>query len=273
MRKYQNKNNYEAYSHLICHFVSYPTEIEELRKGRHQVYCKLIGVRALAHDLLETKRGSDHDLTATCHFDLSTHQSGLEAGQANHRGAREHLNEHAGAEDLVEIVYYSEQTLMVADGPSEPLGEVAANRIRIAIILFAGRRRYLKISVPTGGTGIISLAGTAWRPVAAAALKMRVQDLELHEKQNAYIGEQAVYPDDGGHADGDAAGLDEEADLMPRIHGRVEGIPRPDGKLPVLHGHDEQQADHDGEAEDAKPAEGHAAEQQILVQDFVLDAN
>lgn len=162
---------------------------------------------------------------------------------------------------------------MIADGASEALGEAAANRVRIVIILSADRRRY-PVSVSTDGTdGIISLADTVWRLVAAAALKMRVQDLELHDKQNAQIGEQAVYPDDGGHADRDAAGLDEEADPVPRIHGRVEGVPRPDRKLPVLHGHDEQQADHDGEAQDAKPVEGHAADQQIFVQDLVLDAN
>lgn len=158
---------------------------------------------------------------------------------------------------------------MIADGSSEAVGEAATNRVRIVIILSADRRRYL-VSVSTDGTdGIISLAD----PVAAAALKMRVQDLELHEKQSAQIDEQVVYRDDGGQADADAAGLDEEADLVPRIHGRVEGVPRPDRKLPVLHRHGEQHADHEAEGQDAKPVEGHAADQQIFVQDFVLDAN
>lgn len=69
-----------------------------------------------------------------------TYQSGLKAGEANHRGARKHLNEHAGAEYLVEVVYYSEQTLMIADRSPEPLDEdvaaAATNLVRIVIIFF-----------------------------------------------------------------------------------------------------------------------------------------
>lgn len=165
---------------------------------------------------------------------------------------------------------------MIADGSFEPLGEATTNRVRIVIILSAaglGRGGYPATSISTGGTWIISLIDTVWRCVAAAALKMRVQDLELHEKQIAQICDQAVYPDDGGHADRDGAGLDEEADPVPRVHGRVEGVPRPDRQLPVLHGHDEQQADHEEEAQGAKPVEGHAAELQVFLQDFVFATN
>lgn len=170
---------------------------------------------------------------------------------------------------------------MVADGSSEPLGEAAAtNRVRIVIILSAAgfvRRRYPVTNLSSDDTWIVLLIDTAWRRVVsaitAAALKMRVQNFELHEKQNAQIGEQAVYPDDGSDANGDGAGLDEEADFVPRIHGRVEGISRSDRKLPVLHGNDEQQGDHEKEAQDAKPIEGYAAEQQVFVQDFIFAAN
>lgn len=166
---------------------------------------------------------------------------------------------------------------MIADGSSEPLGEAAAaNRVRIVIILSAAglvRRTYPVTNVSTDSIWIVSRIDTVWRRVATAALKMRVQNLELYEKQNAQIEEQVVYPDDGGHADGDGAGLDEKADPVPRIHGRVEGVSRSDRKLPVLHGNDEQQSDHEKEAQDAKPVEDHAAEQQVFVQDFIFAAN
>jgi len=101
--------------------------------------------------------------------------------------------------------------------------------------------------------------------VVAAVLKVRVQNLELHEKQIAQTGEHTVYSHDGGQAKGDGAGLDEEADSVPWIHGRVEGVARPDREFSVLHRHDEQQGDHEEKGQSAKSVEGHAAELQVFV--------
>lgn len=102
---------------------------------------------------------------------------------------------------------------------------------------------------------------------------MLVQDPELHEKQIAKVGMQTVHPDDGRHAEGDCAGLDEEADCVPRILGRVEGIQCPDRKFAVLHGHEEEQGDHEENGQRAEPVEGYAGEQQVLAQNLALAAN
>lgn len=84
---------------------------------------------------------------------------------------------------------------------------------------------------------------------------------------------QTVHPDDGRQADGDCAGLDEEADCVPRVLGRVEGIPCPHRKFAVLHGHEKEQGDDEEKGQRAEPVKGYAAEQQVLVQNFALAAN
>lgn len=95
----------------------------------------------------------------------------------------------------------------------------------------------------------------------------------MHEKQIAKVGMQTVHPDDGCHADRDCAGLDEEADCVPRVLGRVEGIQCPDRKFAVLHGHEEEQGDHEENGQRAEPVKGYARKQQVLAQNLALVAN
>jgi len=185
--------------------------------------------------------------------DLSriTYQDSLEAGQTNHHDTRQHLDERAQAEHLVEVVYYSEQTLMITHGPPEPLGESGA-MMSLVIILVAAE---------LGGC------------FASAALEVFAQDLELHEEENGDVHLHAARAHDARYTDGDGARLYEEADLVPRVRAGVEGVPRPDRERLVLQGDEEQQGDHEEEAQYAESVQARAAELQILVQDVVLAAS
>jgi len=185
--------------------------------------------------------------------DLSriTYQDSLEAGQTNHHDTRQHLDERAQAEHLVEVVYYGEQTLMITHGPSEPLGESGAMMSLVIILVTA------------------DLEGC----LASAALEVFAQDLELHEEEDADVHLHVVRTYDGRYADRDGARLHEEADPVPRVHAGIEGVARPNRERLVLHGDEEQQGDHEEEAQCAESVQARAAEQQILVQDVVLAAS
>lgn len=87
---------------------------------------------------------------------------------------------------------------------------------------------------------------------------MLAQDPELHEKQIAKIGMQTIHPNDGRHADGNSAGLDEETDHVPRVLGRVEWIQCPDRKSAILHRYEKQQGDYKKKAQRAESVKGYA---------------
>lgn len=133
----------------------------------------------MACDLRETKRDVPITIRAR-RIDLSaTHQYGLEAGQTNNHGAHEHLCEHAGAEDPIEVVYYGEQPLMTANGSGELLGEATAiaNLVRaLVVILFAADRdrpgEYLAVKVAVRVRVIMTVDSAS--PVAVAVPEVHV---------------------------------------------------------------------------------------------------